>query len=63
MGLLALYLIWESAFGQLGYAAAHFTSPEMVVPRIALVVILLTGFIVGAGAYGRRADLQDAEAL
>lgn len=29
-GLLTLYLIWESAFGHLGYVAEHaFTSPEI----------------------------------
>jgi len=63
-GLLTLYLIWESAFGHLGYVAEHaFTSPEMVGPRIALTVILLTGFMVGGAAYGRRENIRDAEAL
>lgn len=63
-GLLTLYLIWESAFGHLGYAAEHaFTSPEMVGPRIALTVILLTGFIVGGAAYSHREDIRDAEVL
>jgi hypothetical protein len=62
--LLTLYLIWESAFGHLGYAADHaFTSPEMVLPRIALTVILLTGFTVGAAAYSRRENIREAEAL
>jgi len=64
MGLLTLYLIWESAFSQLGYVAQHaLTSPEMVVPRIALTIIVLTGFVAGATAYGRREDIRDAEAL
>jgi hypothetical protein len=63
-GLTALYLIWQSAFGHLRFAAEHpFTDPEMIGSRIALTVILLTGFTVGGAAYGRRANISDAEAL
>ena len=63
-GLTTLYLLWESAFGHLRYDAEHlFTDPEMIGPRIALTVILLTGFVVGASAYGRREAIRDAEAL
>jgi hypothetical protein len=62
--LLILFLIWESVFGHLEYATEHaFTSPAMVGPRIALTVVLLTGFIVGGTAYSRREDVRDAKAL
>ena len=63
-GLTTLYLLWESAFGHLRYATEHaFTDPEMIAPRIALTLILLTGFTVGGAAYGRRESIRDAEAL
>jgi len=63
-GLTTLYLLWESAFGHLHYAANHaFTDPEMIGPRIALTVILLTGFMVGGAAYDHREIIRDAEAL
>ena len=63
-GLTTLYLLWESAFGHLHYAAGHaFTDPEMIGPRIALTVILLSGFMVGGATYGHREIIRDAEAL
>ena len=63
-GLTTLYLLWESAFGHLHYAPNHaFTDPEMIGPRIALTVSLLTGFVVGGAAYGHRETIRDAEAL
>lgn len=63
-GLTTLYLVWESAFGHLHYGAEHaFTDPEMIGPRIALTVNLLTGFMVGGAAYGHREIIRDAEAL
>ena len=63
-GLTTLYLLWESAFGHLHYYANHaFTDPEMIGPRIALTVILLTGFVVGGTAYSHREIIRDVEAL
>jgi hypothetical protein len=63
-GLLALYVGWESAFGHLGYAAEHsLLAPEMLGPRLSLTVIVLTGFMVGSHAYGRRAIVRDVEDL
>jgi len=64
VGLCVLYAAWESAFGHLGYIAAHsWASPEMIGPRIALTVIALTGFMVGARAYWRQEIPRDVEDL
>ena len=62
--LVALYAAWEFAFGHLGYLADHpVLSPEMLGPRIALTVSIVTGFVVGSHAYGRRAIVRDVEDL
>jgi hypothetical protein len=64
VGLLALYAAWELAFGHLRFTTEHpWASPEMLGPRIALTVIVLTGFMVGGYAYGRREIVRDVEDL
>lgn len=64
MGLLVLYAAWELAFGHFRYATEHpWASPEMLGPRIALAVIVLTGFMIGGYAYGRREIVRDVEDL
>ena len=63
-GLLALYAAWEVAFGHFRYVTEHsWASPEMLGPRITLAVIVLTGFMVGGYAYGRREIVRDVEDL
>jgi hypothetical protein len=63
-GLLALCFVWEAAFGHLGYLAEHsLFGPEMLGPRIALTVLILTGFMVGSHAYGRREIVRDVQDL
>jgi hypothetical protein len=64
IGLLALYVAWEYAFGHLGAFAAHsLASPEMRSPRIVLTVIALIGFLVGGHAHARRALVRDVHEL
>ena len=64
VGFLALYAAWESAFGHLGYIAEHsILSREMLGPRLALILIAVTGFLVGSHAYGRRALVRDLEEI
>src|SRR5262249_53683258 len=47
VGLLLLYGAWETSFGHLRYLAEHsWLGPETIGPRIALTVIVLTGFMV-----------------
>ena len=63
-GLLALYVAWESAFGHLGYVSKYpLFAPEMLGPRLAGTVIILTGFMAGCHVYGRRELVRDFEAL
>lgn len=63
-GLLLLYGAWETSFGHLRYLAEHsWLGPETIGPRIALTVIVLTGFMVGNHAYGRREIARDIDEL
>src|SRR5262245_32457122 len=63
-GLLVLYAAWEYAFGHLGsIVEVSFGSPERSSLRIALTLIALTGFMIGAHSYARRAAVRDIEEL
>jgi len=64
LGLLLLYVTWESAFGHFHFLAEHsLWAPETTGPRIAVTVIVLMGFMVGTHVYGRRELVRDVEDL